>query len=103
MLQIPIQDTYNQTFSCTINNQYCKLNLYQKTFQGSNQLYCDLYINDSLILGGVVCQDRNRIVRDSYLGFVGDLMFVDQQGISDPISPGLNSRYLLLYIFPKEG
>ena len=34
----------------------------------------------------------------SYLGFVGDLMFSDTQGTSDPSSPGLGTRYLLMYI-----
>ena len=44
------------------------------------------------------CEDRNRIVRDLYLGFVGDLCFMDTQGTTDPVSPGLGLRYVLVYL-----
>ena len=91
---IPISDSYAQYFNVTLNGQSCKINIYQK----STGLFLDLLVNGVLIIGGVICQNMNRIVRDAYLGFVGDLVFYDTQGKEDPISPGLGSRYQLYYI-----
>jgi len=92
---IPIVDTDSQTLNVQLAEQSVKLNLYQTAGQG---FYCDVYVNDAIIIGGVLCEDRNKIVRDTYRGFVGDLMFVDEQGTSDPSSPGLGTRYLLYYL-----
>lgn len=94
MQVIPIQDVYSQTLQVTLSGQSCNINLYQL----STGLFCDLYVANTLIIGGVICQNINRIVRDLYLGFIGDLSFIDIQGNNDPSSPGLGSRYLLCYL-----
>ena len=61
-----------------------------------------------LIIGGVICENLNRIVRSLYLGFAGDLAFIDNQGSTDPVYTGLGTRYSLAYIeadelLPNEG
>jgi len=94
MQQVPVTDIPSQTFSIALGGQSCRLTL--RTF--TTGLYCDLYIDDALVLAGAICENRNRIVRNSYLGFEGDLMFVDTQGMDDPSSPGLGARFLLLYL-----
>lgn len=94
MLIIPINDVYSQTLTVQLANQNCTLNLYQK----STGLYCDVLVNNIQIIGGVLCQNLNRIVRDTYLGFIGDLAFQDTQGSNDPSSPGLGSRYVFCYL-----
>jgi hypothetical protein len=61
----------------------------------------DVYVNNVLILAGVICQNVNRIIRDAYFGFLGDFTFFDTQGGvtgSDPSYPGLGTRYVLLYL-----
>jgi hypothetical protein len=93
MLVIPVNDTYSQTLTVSLTNQPCTIALYQK----SVGVFCDLYVSNSLIIGGVICKNLNRIVRDLYLGFIGDLAFYDTQGASDPSSPGLGTRYLFFY------
>lgn len=98
MQVIPLNPVANQTTRIILNQQACKINVYQK----STGLYCDLYVNDALVIGGVVCQDLNRIVRDAYLGFIGDLAFFDTQGNSDPVSSGLGSQYVFLYLSPAD-
>ena len=94
MLLIPIVDTFSQSVSAQLGGQSCTLSLYQKSIG----FYCDVYVNDTLIIGGVLCHDQNLIVRDLYLGFVGDLMFLDTQGNDDPSSPGLGTRWQLYYL-----
>lgn len=94
MRTIPIQAVQNQTVTVNLAGQSTQINVYQK----STGLYCDVYLNNALILAGVLCQNKVRIVRDAYFGFVGDLGFVDQQGSKHPDYTGLGSRWLLYYL-----
>ena len=94
MLTIPLAAIPSQTVAVTLANQQCTINIYQN----STGLFCDLYVNNVLIIGGVICEDRNRIVRSAYLGFIGDLAFLDTQGNSDPFYEGLASRFAFLYL-----
>ena len=98
MLYVPLQPVPNQQVSVTLNNQACQINVYQK-FYG---LFLDLYVSNSLIISGVLCQNLNRIVRSAYLGFSGDLGFWDQQGTSDPVYTGLGGRFQLVYLSPTD-
>lgn len=91
---IPIKDVFNQTFEIVLGKQNCRIYLHQCKYG----LFCDLYVDDVLIVGGVICQNDNRIVRDVHLGFSGDLVFHDTIGTKDPSSPGLGTRYLFAYI-----
>lgn len=103
MLTIPIQPTPSQTITVSLANQQCTINVYQK----STGLYVDLFVNNSLIIGGVIAQNLNRIVRSAYLGFIGDLGFWDTQSVlqadgtmlgSDPDYTGLRSQFQLIYL-----
>lgn len=95
---IQIQAVPNQTFEVPESNQNCRLNIYQKT----TGLFMDVLVNNQPIILGVLCEDRNRIVRDAYLGFAGDFAFFDTLGNTDPIFTGLGARYRLLYISVDE-
>jgi hypothetical protein len=95
---IPLQPTQNQTLTVLLGNQNCRINVYQK-FYG---LFIDLTVDARPVLAGVICQHANRIVRYSYLGFVGDLAFFDTQGKADPRFDGLGGRYQLVYIEPSD-
>jgi hypothetical protein len=90
---IPVQDIYNQTFNTVLGGQPCTLNVYQK----STGLFMDVLLNGAAVCTGVICQNLNLIVRAAYTGFVGDLYWQDTQGSDDPSSPGLGSRYQLVY------
>jgi hypothetical protein len=98
MLIIPTQPIPNQILTSQINGQQTQLNIYQL----STGLYMDVYLNNVLITGGVLCHNLNVVVRWQYLGYVGDFSFVDQQALTDPFYTGLGSRYLLFYFFPNE-
>lgn len=98
MLTVPLQAVPNQTLQIQLGNQACALNVYQ--FQYG--LFMDIYVSGTLIIGGVICQNLNRIVRSLYLGFIGDFAFYDTQGTSDPVYTGLGSRFVLLYLSPSD-
>jgi hypothetical protein len=94
MLTIPITATPSQKLNVLLANQNCQISVYQKT----TGIYLDLYVNNEPIITGVVCRDRVMLVRQSYLGFVGDLAFFDTQGTDDPTYTGLGARFQLVYL-----
>lgn len=98
MQLIPLQAIPNQSLSVTLANQACQIHIYQTEFG----VFLDLYVNNALIIGGVICLHLNRLVRDPYLGFVGDLAIYDTQGTSDPYYTGLGARWRLGYFAPSE-
>ena len=95
---IPLQPLPAQNFTVNLNNQPCQISVYQKL----SGLYLDLQVNNALIIGGVLCQNLNRIVRSLYLGFSGDLAFIDTQGQDDPVFTGLGDRFQLAYLAPAD-
>lgn len=98
---VPLQAVPNQTLTVPLAGQSCDLNIYQK----ASGLYIDVLIGDQPVILSVICENENRIVRDLYLGFVGDFMFFDTLGIDspqDPVYTGLGSRFQLIYIEASE-
>ena len=98
MKVIPITADQSQTFGVQLDNQNCQINIYQK----STGLYLDLKVNNVNILSSRLCLDRVKLVGLKYLGFSGDLVFLDTQGLSDPEYTGLNSRYIFVYFSEGE-
>lgn len=98
MLIVPLQAVACQSVSVVLGNQNCRINVGQK----GDWVFLDLYVNDVLIIGGVICENLNRIVRNKYFGFVGDLTFIDNEGTNDPVYTGLGSRYSLAYLEDGE-
>jgi hypothetical protein len=91
---IPIQAVPSQAITVSLGDQNCQISIYQK----QTGLFIDLYVNNTLLLAGVICENLNRIVRSAHFGFTGDLVFSDQHGTSDPVYTGLGTRYLLCYL-----
>jgi hypothetical protein len=94
---IPVQPIPNQTFQVQVANQPCVIELQQLTYG----MFMTLFVGNSLVVGSVICENLNRIVRDAYFGFVGDFCFLDTQGgssPSDPVFTGLGTRYQLIYL-----
>ncbi len=96
---IPLQGRPSQNILTTLNNgQLVELKIYTRRYG----MFMDILVNDTLVIGAVVCQNRNRIIRDTYLnkavGFAGDFIWNDTQGSSDPQYTGLGTRYQLIYL-----
>lgn len=90
---IPLQPVPDQTIQAFLGRQNCTLRVYQRRFG----LFVDLYVNNVLRFAGVQAFNMNKLVRDKYLKFTGDLFFYDTQGTDDPNYSALGSRYVLLY------
>ncbi|CNJ38579.1 Uncharacterised protein [Yersinia rohdei] len=94
MRSISIEPVKSQTISVDLAGQQCSIRLIQReTF-----LYMDLTVNGIPIMQGIPCLYGNRMVRYSYLGFAGDLVFLDSEGQKDPEFTGLGGRFILYYI-----
>jgi hypothetical protein len=91
---IPIQATPAQSLSVVLAGQNCQINLYQK----STGVFLDLYVSNSPIITATICLDSVLLVRETYLGFIGDLAMVDLQGSNDPDFTGFGTRYVLVYV-----
>lgn len=98
MKNVPVKAVPAQTLSTTLSDQVVGLRVYQRR----TGLYMDVYKDGALVVGGVICQNLNRIVRSEYLGFVGDLVWFDTRGSADPSHDGLGDRFQLLYLTPAE-
>lgn len=96
MLVVPLQATPSQVVTVTLARQPCRINVYQKR----TGLFVDLYVSGEPVITGVKALQGNLIVRDSYLGFAGDLAFFDVQGEEDPHYTGLGGRFVLMFVEP---
>ncbi|AWB26169.1 hypothetical protein DA075_35450 (plasmid) [Methylobacterium currus] len=95
---IPLQSVPAQTVMATLAGQLAQIDLRQRAYG----LHLDLRVNGTLLVAGAICQDRNLIVRSAYIGFIGDLCFIDTQGTDDPTYEGLGVRFGLAYIEASE-
>lgn len=98
MLIVPLNPVPSQLTSVLLSNQACQVKVYQKSYG----LYIDVYLNNTLIIAGVICQNKNRILRSVYLGFAGDFIFIDNQGDANPDYTGLGGRFSLAYLSPED-
>lgn len=95
---VPLQPKQNQRVQTTLGEQIAQFKVRQTRYG----MFISVYLDDDLVIGGVVCENLNRIVRDEYFGFSGDVAFIDTQGSADPTYDGLGSRFLLAYMTAAE-
>lgn len=96
---IPLQAAPSQTLAVTLARQAAQIAL--RTNNG--KLYFDLSLNGEYIVRTRICRNFQRLLLDAqYRGFKGDFMFVDLQGVDDPVYTGLNTRFLLVYLADGE-
>lgn len=95
MLLIPLTVTPNQTFNIILGGQNCLINVAQK----STGVFVTVSINTVPIIQGAIAIDRVQLVREPYLGFIGDLAFFDQLSpYTPPDYTGFNGRYQFVYL-----
>ena len=98
MVIIPLQAVPSQNVTVQIADQNCDIKVYQL----ATGVFVDLYVNSALVVGGVIGRNLVRMVRDLYLGFAGDLLWIDSEGTSDPEYTGIGTRYALAYLEASE-
>lgn len=96
---IPIKQRDDQYFNCTFGDDSYRMRLLDR---GTAGVFLDVYREDKLLLPGLACLDRVRIIRSPYKRFPGDLMFVDQEGFDNPQFSYFNTRFQLNYLTEDE-
>ena len=97
-LYIPAQPIPNQTMVINLAGQPSTLNIYQQAFG----LMMDVLIGTNPIVQGILCLNANLIIRNTYFGYIGDFIFIDAQGATDPVYTGISSRYFLVYLTQSD-
>lgn len=98
MLAISIEPQKSQSISVSLDGQQCVIRMIQR----ESFIYMDFTVNGNPIMQGVPCLYGNKMVGYSYLGFKGDLVFLDSDGQQDPHWDGLGKRHILYYIEENE-
>lgn len=95
MLNIPLSPVPAQNFSIVLDGQNCLLAVYTKL----GQIYMDVTAGGVAIGATRLCINGVRVLQDlEYMPFVGDFIFIDMQGNSDPVYMGLGAQYQLIYL-----
>lgn len=94
MQLVPIQPVPSQQLQIVLGGQNVQIAIYQR----STGLYMDVNSNGTDISIAVLAHDIVPMVPTVYYGFLGNLIFVDTQGSTDPVYSGLGTRYQLLYL-----
>lgn len=98
MLTIPLQTISAQTLRVVLGGQNCQINIYEKP----EGVFVDINANDTDIVICVLALDGVPIICREYVGFEGNLIFVDTQGTNDPTFIGFGTRYQLIYLEASE-
>ena len=98
MKKIPISPIPAQTFKIKLSDQNCVIRIYYRF--GST--YMDLIVNGTVVCTGAICRDRQNIVQIANNAFVGQLLFVDMLGASDPLYSGFGERWRLFFKAASE-
>jgi len=98
MQSIPLAAIPSQTVKAVLGGQNCQISVWQK----SQGLFVDVISNDVAIVSGVVARYADFLICREYLGFLGNMLFIDNQGADDPVYTGLGSRFELVYLTADE-
>lgn len=98
MQQIPVQPVPSQQLQCVLNNQNVELSIYQNG-QG---MFVDITSNSQVVSTCIIALNGVPLNPFSYSTFLGNLLFIDTQGVSDPFYSGLGTRFQLIYLDPAE-
>lgn len=98
MQTVPLQPVPSQLTRVVLGGQNCQINLYQK----DEGLFVDVNVDGSDFVDCVIARNLVALVCREYLGFIGNLLFVDTQGVDDPNYSALGSRWNLVYLTADE-
>lgn len=98
MLQIALAAQPSQIVRTILGDQNCVIKIYTR----NDHLFVDVAAGGVDLVNGVLAHNIDPLICRNYLGFAGNLIFVDTQGADDPAWDELGTRYKLLYLTADE-
>lgn len=98
MIIVPLTAMPDQRLQMILGNQDVSLRVYTR----DDRLYTDLAVAGSSVWQGFIARNLLPCKFYPYLSFIGQLVFVDMQGLDDPQWAGLGARWLCLYLNDAE-
>lgn len=98
MQSVPLQPVPSQSTKVVLGGQNCQIQINQK----SQGIFVDVAVDGVAIVTAVIARDAVPLVCREYMGFVGNLLFIDTQGSADPAYEGLGDRFTLVYLTAEE-
>jgi hypothetical protein len=95
---IPLQALPSQSLTIVLDGQSVIITIYQK----STGMYMDCVLNTSIIFTTFRVLTGVNVIQQTYYGFSGGLVMIDNQGDEDPDYTGLGSRWQLVYLSETE-
>lgn len=102
MMEIPLRAVPAQSLAVVLGGQSVSLRVFARGCQGQDRLYCDVAVDNEWMWQGRLCHTGEGLKAYAYLGFQGDLRFVDLWGSADPDWQGLGERWRLVWATDKE-
>jgi hypothetical protein len=65
-------------------------------------VFVDISVEDVDVVVSVIARDAVPLMCREYVGFVGNILFIDTQGSDDPSYEGMGSRFTLNYLTAAE-
>ena len=93
VVRIPLKQRPSQSVNVTLAGQPCTIRL---RLLGDRQ-YLSLSNGGDVICENVLVQNRAKIIRAAYTGFIGDIIAVDLQGDEPPDYTGWGERWVLVF------
>ena len=89
----------SQIVKTVLSGQYQVQILIQQKRQG---LFVDVNLDGVDIVTSVIALNETPIISREYLGFPGNLLFIDLNGKDDPVYNQFNDRFNLIYLDAEE-
>lgn len=93
MQLVPLAASPSQTIAIVLAGQNCQISVYYKT----TGIFMDLAVNGVQLLSTRLAVNGAFMVASAYLGFIGNLVFIDAQGRENPDYTQFGTRFYLIY------
>lgn len=98
MQTIPIQAVANQIVKIVLDGQNCQILIAQR----NENIFVDVNVNGVDLVCNALARDSVPIICREYVGFSGQLMFIDSSAADDPQFSGFGTRWFLVYLSESE-
>lgn len=98
MIEVPLSPVPGQNLQIILDDQNVTLTLRQK----GERMYMDVDVGTSRVISGAICNNRTNVKQFKTMPFRGGLFFVDTEGNEPPQYHGLDTRWVLVYLFEDE-